>query len=249
MLSYDLTALWPKTFDSAMKQFYLSDAAARDRFLRRTGVRFRVMPSSAAGGRDRVTPMPYYHESFLYDWGGWTAPRAAVVARARAEPRVERAIDALFLPDWDPDAVIVERTPEPAGVAGPAAAPAARLVTDRANGVTLAADAGAEGGYLVLLDSYDPGWRARVDGLDADVVRANGLFRAVRLAPGRHIVAFAFRPPLVLWSAAASAASAALVLALLVWPLRRRDGRLEAEDVVAAGVGGPASHERQAPAV
>jgi uncharacterized membrane protein YfhO len=56
------------------------------------------------------------------------------------------------------------------------------------------ASAGAGGGYLNVLDSYDPGWQVEVDGERAPLLRANGLYRAVRLAPGTHEVRFRYRP-------------------------------------------------------
>jgi len=49
-------------------------------------------------------------------------------------------------------------------------------------------------GMLVLLDSWFPGWTARVDGRPAEIFRANGFFRAVRLGPGEHRVDFAYVP-------------------------------------------------------
>jgi len=73
----------------------------------------------------------------------------------------------------------------------------------------------------VLLDSYDDDWRVTVDGQPASLVRANGLFRAVRLNPGRHAVVFAYRPRAFLLGAALSSA-ALLVMAGLLWPPRRR---------------------------
>ena len=51
-----------------------------------------------------------------------------------------------------------------------------------------------EPGYVVLLDRYDPGFRAVVDGEETDVYRANHLFRAVRVPEGEHTVHFYFRP-------------------------------------------------------
>ncbi len=49
-------------------------------------------------------------------------------------------------------------------------------------------------GYLVLLDSWYPGWKAYLDGRKVDVLRANYAFRAVALDPGAHHVEFIFKP-------------------------------------------------------
>jgi hypothetical protein len=48
--------------------------------------------------------------------------------------------------------------------------------------------------YLVLTDSWYPGWIARVDGIETPIERADYIFRAVRLAPGEHRVEFEYRP-------------------------------------------------------
>ena len=49
-------------------------------------------------------------------------------------------------------------------------------------------------GYLVLLDSYYPGWKATVDGRKAKILRANFAFRAVSVPGGDHTVEFRFVP-------------------------------------------------------
>ena len=49
-------------------------------------------------------------------------------------------------------------------------------------------------GYLVLLDSWYPGWKAYLDGQRVDVLRANYAFRAVAVNPGAHHVEFVFKP-------------------------------------------------------
>ena len=50
------------------------------------------------------------------------------------------------------------------------------------------------GGFLVLTDIWHPWWRALVDGKPARILKADVLFRAVQLAPGRHEVRFEFHP-------------------------------------------------------
>jgi hypothetical protein len=48
--------------------------------------------------------------------------------------------------------------------------------------------------YLVLADMSFPGWTVRVDGVEQSLLRADGIFRGVRLGPGQHEVVFEYRP-------------------------------------------------------
>jgi hypothetical protein len=49
-------------------------------------------------------------------------------------------------------------------------------------------------GYVVLLDSWYPGWKARLDGREVEVLRANYAFRAIAVPPGTHSLEFFFGP-------------------------------------------------------
>lgn len=49
-------------------------------------------------------------------------------------------------------------------------------------------------GYLVLADSYYPGWRAWVDGRPVTIERAFVALRAVEVPAGEHVIEFAFEP-------------------------------------------------------
>jgi uncharacterized membrane protein YfhO len=68
------------------------------------------------------------------------------------------------------------------------------------------------GGWLLLADTWYPGWEATVDGHPAPVVRANVAHRAVRLSPGRHRVEFAFRPRSAIVGFALTAAGLAILI-------------------------------------
>jgi hypothetical protein len=72
--------------------------------------------------------------------------------------------------------------------------------------------------FLILSDHYYPGWKAQIDGLDAPIFRANGLFRAVYILKGAHLVQFDFEPEsLHLGYECALLAVVFLILVLLRW--------------------------------
>lgn len=48
--------------------------------------------------------------------------------------------------------------------------------------------------FLILTDTYYPGWKAYVDGKETKIYEANYLFRGVPLDKGSHIVKFVFSP-------------------------------------------------------
>jgi hypothetical protein len=51
-----------------------------------------------------------------------------------------------------------------------------------------------EDSFLVLSDTYFPGWKAYIDGNPVKIFRANYNFRAVSIPPGKHEVEFLYHP-------------------------------------------------------
>jgi uncharacterized membrane protein YfhO len=49
-------------------------------------------------------------------------------------------------------------------------------------------------GHVLMLDAWDPGWRASVDGEPVPMLRADVAFRAVQVPAGRHRVSLVYRP-------------------------------------------------------
>ncbi len=145
-----------------------------------------------------------------------TMPRARVAAGVR----VADGFEALFLlvdPHFDSDRAVIlpeGRSLEPP----PSFRGHATIVFERADRVRIEAELSAPG-FVVLADSYDPGWRARVDGRPAAVLRANLAQRAVAVSAGRHQIEMVYRPPLVL---AAGVVSLVSLLAALVVLTRLR---------------------------
>jgi hypothetical protein len=89
----------------------------------------------------------------------------------------------------------------------------ARIVIRSPTRVTVAAVA-ARAGYLVLGESWAPGWQAWVDGQPTPVLRANYVHRAVALSAGRHRVEFRYLPSAFQLGLYVSVTAIAVLLAL-----------------------------------
>jgi Bacterial membrane protein YfhO len=119
------------------------------------------------------------------------APRVEVVASPEAA--MERIADSAV--DLQRTA-FVEQNVCRGDPAFPAGTPPGRLSGLKVGPNTVEIDYEARtSGVLMLSDAYTEGWRARVDGRDAPVLRVDGAFRGVCIdAAGAHRVEFAYRP-------------------------------------------------------
>ena len=66
-------------------------------------------------------------------------------------------------------------------------------LTDSGNTVTIRASL-PQAGWLILSDTFYPGWQAAVDGLPTEIQVANTAFRAVQVPPGAHTIEFRYEP-------------------------------------------------------
>ena len=95
----------------------------------------------------------------------------------------------------------------------------ARIKRDDPEHVTIETDS-AGPSYLVLSDTYDPGWSATIDGIPAPIRPAWVAFRAVSLASGPHRVDFVYEPAGFATGVAISLAALLAAACCLVWPRR-----------------------------
>ena len=149
-------------------------------------------------------------------------PRAFVVGQAEIVSEPRRVLDRLTNPDFDPrTSVILEEQPARLPPAGSAAARSdVQFETYATRQVVLRVHTDAPG-FLVLTDTYYPGWTAEIDAARAPIYRADYLYRAVFIDAGDHRVVFRYEPSSFRWGLLGGAAGLAL-LALGLLKGRRR---------------------------
>ncbi|MCZ6778324.1 MAG: YfhO family protein [Acidobacteria bacterium] len=134
-------------------------------------------------------------------------PTARWVKEARFVSGGETALDLLLSQDHDPTTVVILETEQETSDAPDASrrkpflpgrspdlvAGQVEILEETSRYLKIRTLAN-EAGYLVLADQFSPGWEARVDGSEVPVLRADFLFRGVRVPAGRHQVEFNYRP-------------------------------------------------------
>jgi hypothetical protein len=145
----------------------------------------------------------------------WVVPSARQVAS-------DDMLAALSDPDFDPVAEMLLETAF-SDSQSPVSNLQSMTLQDGPNRVTIRASLDGPG-YLVLADTWYPGWRATVDDQPAEILRANYAYRAVHLDGGEHIVEMVYRPDSVLVGGVVSLVAVLVIVAGLA-VARRWEGR------------------------
>lgn len=143
------------------------------------------------------------------------------------------ALQRMLNGEVDFDTQVLLEAPETAAPAGLSCATAFQtpqitpqtlsLTVDAGNPNLLVIDLDAPGaGWLVLSDVWYPGWQAWVDGRPAKILRANYLFRAVKVEPGSQQVVFSYRPLTFKFGLVCSLCCWLALAALGFWPWSSR---------------------------
>ncbi len=93
-------------------------------------------------------------------------------------------------------------------------------LTDSGNAVTIRA-ASPQAGWLILSDTFYPGWQATLDGASVEIHVANDAFRAVKFPAGAHTIEFRYQPRSVLIGLVVSLASLVVITVGLIVARRR----------------------------
>jgi hypothetical protein len=162
-------------------------------------------------------PLIYANEEAL--------PAAWVVHRARVVDDEQARIDALQDPAFDPRTEVLlslEPGPSPAPGTATVESESPSVLRQGPDQVIVEVDM-AQPGYLVLADTYYPGWTATANGEAVEILSANHAFRAVQLERGHHRIVYQYAPRSFRLGAWITAIGTLLLAAALVV------GRLQAQ--------------------
>jgi hypothetical protein len=141
--------------------------------------------------------------------------RLGSAATLVVEPDGRKALERLT--DLAPDTVVVDQAlPAPGTLA-----PVLTLRKDQPTEVEIEVVATGPS-VVVLRDAMAPGWTATVDGQPQPIALADGLFRAVAMTQGRHVLRFVFSAPGLQTGLAAQGGAWLVWLLLFAWVWRKR---------------------------
>ena len=191
------------------------DTLRIDCLLGRTNAKYIIRQTRDVSGARLVSeifngsPQPAY----LYE-NPYFVPRAYVAGTSIFTASSLETLSRMASPEFDALGNVILAADPGASPAVQGSGLAGRVeITDRQpNRVTLTAHL-SRPGYVVLLDRYDSNWHAELDGREAQVLRANQLFRAVYAEPGQHVIIFYYRQQGLL----AGMFISALTLVALLW--------------------------------
>jgi len=150
------------------------------------------------------------------------SPRAYVVHSARVLSGGDEILQEIEKRGATvPDEVLLEKAPDALPSVGGVGHSKALIIADLPREVVLHVET-SRPGFLVLRDTYYPGWKAYVDGVERQVHRADYAFRAVRIEEGSHTVRFVYRPASFALGAGVSLAALFAVAFCLVAETSRR---------------------------
>jgi hypothetical protein len=181
----------PMSFGLGMR-YGLESVQGQGPTLRRTDVLFQNPTDRAAELGGVAVIVAAGARPALQDFS--PLPRAILVPEAIATPASD-AVRAALDPAFDPRRTAlfeanVSRARDPAWVAAEAGV---RLLVREPGRIDLDAAAPAPGA-LVLFNSFERGWRARIDGTETPVSRADAAFLGILVPAGRHRIRFDYRP-------------------------------------------------------
>jgi hypothetical protein len=240
-MSFGLQSFAGSGLESLQHRQLVYVVSKRDEFDSRSATLVALYGGRYVLGRKGVTApeLTLVHEGAVNVYRNERAlPRAYLAAGSRVVADDRAAFAAVKRPDFDPRATVVIERPGPDGAESPLGPALAAIVRDEPDRVAVETSSG-QPAWLVLNDTYAPGWSATVDEAPAPVYRANALVRAVPVGAGRHRVELVYAPVSVKAGAVVSLA-ALLATGVLVFRRAMKNG-----SIPQPGEGGRGQREKE----
>jgi hypothetical protein len=149
----------------------------------------------------------------LYELTGQSS-RVTTYCGAEVGPDGPAVAAAVLQPAFSADRLYVDAPGDRSSSSAPCGS--AQITGERVDTVHAAVDM-PQPGWLLLTDSWYPGWEVAVDGKMSQLRQADHFFKAVRVPAGVHAVTFRFDPPVFHIGVAISAAASVLWLGAMLF--------------------------------
>ncbi len=188
--------------------------------IRVLGVRYLLTVGQLGADAAATYPIAYSDaDSYVYE-NRSPLPRVFIVHQAIQVERAEDALPYIETADLDPSQTVVIESSRPLPPSGRPSDPGtATIISETPQQIELKVTASADG-YLVLLDTFYPGWIASVDGQGTPIYPANYLVRTIFVPRGEHLVRFEYQP--LSFRLGLGLAALVMLLMILLLSLSRR---------------------------
>jgi hypothetical protein len=154
-------------------------------------------------------------------------PRAKLFSQWEFSTNTQATLKKLADPAFDPHATVLLSEPlaeNPQPAVSNAAPGTVEITHYEPKRIEFKANATAPS-ILLVTDKFDPEWKARVDGKEAKIVRANYAMRGVFLPPGAHQVTMSFEPPVKALYVSLAGIALGIILSLVLLFASKRDAQ------------------------
>ena len=179
-------------------------AVRRERFMDLTSTRYLVGKKEelAQGTGSQVV---WEGDSWRILTRASSLPRMYMVYKKEVIPDDDHILSRLFDPQFDIANTVIVEIDAQESVTLSKLPESSTISNIRYTGNRIEANVTtSHAGFLVLTDTWYPGWKAFVDGKETPIMRANYTFRAILVPRGSHTVRFSYEPQSVVIGATLS---------------------------------------------
>jgi hypothetical protein len=180
------------------------------------GVRYLLTQGKLGADAAATYPLVYQdNNSYVYR-NDHPLPRAFIVHQVITAATTEEALSYFQTNNLAPrQTVVLEGSPPTLPKSETPPVSHVNITQENPQTVNLQVTTNAAG-YLVLLDSFYPGWVATIDQQPTPIYRANYLGRAIFMPKGEHVVQFHYRP-MSFWGGMVLATVTLLVMGMVTF--------------------------------